>query len=299
MSIINDTNTSLMSSISTNNFLRDCIDLAIDGFLFRGITPSDHYYRFSQSFPKAFSLLPSYSNPNGSTIITTPKQSHIYHASASSSSKHSSIQHQRTNNVPPLDLSSLGSNILLEQQPVSTIMPTANTGITIKPKKPIYSPKDSVSSSSTSDRRLGSSRRPGSSGTKTPLVTSNTPNTPLSSNDQSPSTQSVNPKRPVTAPSPSSDIWNSPQQQLSSLEIEARDIQERMGKYRLRHGRPHDLSQMTPKQIYDEKCDMQQELLRFENKYSKPTTSEQKRIMKPLYDYYRQLKRLVEKQQQT
>ncbi|CAF5104903.1 unnamed protein product, partial [Rotaria socialis] len=80
---------------------RDCIDLAIDGFLFRGITPSDHYYRFSQSFPKAFSLLPSYSNPNGSTIITTPKQSHIYHASASSSSKHSSIQHQRTNNVPP------------------------------------------------------------------------------------------------------------------------------------------------------------------------------------------------------
>ncbi len=72
-----------------------------------------------------------------------------------------------------------------------------------------------------------------------------------------------------------------------------------MGKYRLKHGRPNDLSQMTPKQIYDEKCDMQQELLRFENKYSKPTTSEQKRIMKPLYDYYRQLKRLVEKQQQT
>ncbi len=120
----------------------------------------------------------------------------------------------------------------------------------------------------------------------------------MSSNDQSPSVQSINPKRPVTAPSPSSDIWNSPQQQLSPLELEARDIQERMGKHRLRHARPHELSQMTPKQIYDEKSDMQQELLRFENKYSKPTTSEQKRIMKPLYDYYRQLKRLVEKQQQ-
>ncbi|CAF2769457.1 unnamed protein product [Rotaria sp. Silwood2] len=296
MSIMNDTNASLMSSISTNNFLRDCIDLAIDGFLFRGITPSDHYYRFSQSFPKAFTLLTSYPNPNGSSIIMTPKQSH--HTSSSSSSKHSNTQHQRTNNVPPLDLSSISSNIILEQQPVSTIMPTTNVGIMIKPKKPIYSPKDSISSSSTSGGRAGSSRRPGSSGTKTPLVTSNTPNTPLSSNDQSPSIQTVNPKRPVTAPSPSSDIWNSPQQQLSPLEIEARDIQERMGKYRLRHGRPHDLSQMTSKQIYDEKCDMQQELLRFENKYSKPTTSEQKRIMKPLYDYYRQLKRLVEKQQQ-
>jgi hypothetical protein len=132
MSIVNDTNSSLMSSISTNNFLRDCIDLAIDGFLFRGITPSDHYYRFSKSFPKAFTLLTSYSNPNASTIIVTPKQSHHKH----------STNHQRINNVPPLDLSSLNPNILLEQQPVSTIMSTNNTGITIKTKKPVYSPKD-------------------------------------------------------------------------------------------------------------------------------------------------------------
>ncbi len=130
MSNINDTNCSL----STNHFLRDCIDLAIDGFLFRGITPSDHYYRFSQSFPKAFSILTSYTNPNGLTILTTPKQSH-----------HHSSKHQRTtNNVPPLDLSSLSSNILLEQQPVSTIMSTTNTGITIKTKKPVYSPKDVI-----------------------------------------------------------------------------------------------------------------------------------------------------------
>jgi hypothetical protein len=123
-----------MSSITTNNFLRDCIDLAIDGFLFRGIKPSDHYYRFSQSFPKAFTLLTTYTNPNTSTIIMTPKQSH---------QKHSINHHQRINNVPPLDLSSLNSNILLEQQPVSTIMSTNNnTGITIKTKKPVYSPKD-------------------------------------------------------------------------------------------------------------------------------------------------------------
>lgn len=126
MSMINETN-----SISSNNFLRDCIDLAIDGFLFRGITPSDHYYRFSQSFPKAFTLLSSYSNGNNSSMINTPKQSH-----------HHSSKHQRSTNVPPLDLSSLNANILLEQQPVSTILSTTNTGITIKTKKPVYSPKD-------------------------------------------------------------------------------------------------------------------------------------------------------------
>ncbi|CAF0987014.1 unnamed protein product [Adineta ricciae] len=313
MSMINESNSSLMSSISTNNFLRDCIDLAIDGFLFRGITPADHYHRFSRSFPKAFTLLSSYPNPSGASMIMTPKQSHHHTtttttSTSSSSVKQASIHHSRTNNIPPLDLSSLNSNILLEQQPVSTIMSTNTPGITIKTKKTVYSPKDSISSSSTTDRRVNSARRPGVSTTtttttttttKTPLVVSNTPNTPLSSNEHSPSVHSFNPKRPVTAPSPSSDIWNSPQQQISPLEFEARDIQERMSKHRVRHGRPNDLSHMTPKQIYDEKCDMQQELLRFENKYSKPTTSEQKRIMKPLYDYYRQLKRLVEKQQQT
>jgi hypothetical protein len=56
---------------------------------------------------------------------------------------------------------------------------------------------------------------------------------------------------------------------------------------------------MTIKQIFDEKNDMQQELLRFENKYSKPTLSEHKKIMKPLYDEYRILKRMVENQSQT
>ena len=140
MSMMNETNSSLMSSITTNNFLRDCIDLAIDGFLFRGITPSDHYYRFSQSFPKAFTLFSSsYSNPTGTSMLLTPtKQSH-HHIS---SSKYSTTHHQRSNNVPPLDLSSLNANILLEPPPVSTIMPTGNTGLIIKTKKPVYSPKD-------------------------------------------------------------------------------------------------------------------------------------------------------------
>ena len=111
----------------TTSFLRDCIDLAIDGFLFRGVTPSDHYYRFSQSFPKAFTLL-SHST-NSSSLIATPKQqqSHRPHSS------------KRSGNVPLLDLSSLSSNVLLEQQPVSTIL---STGLTIKTKKPVYSPKD-------------------------------------------------------------------------------------------------------------------------------------------------------------
>jgi hypothetical protein len=128
--MMNESNTSLLHSVSNNHFLRDCIELAIDGFLFRGVTPSDHYYRFSQSFPKAFFLL----NGSNVSIQTTPKQGHRQHSSKSSAN--------RSFNVPLLDLSSLPNQTLLEQPPVSTIMSTNTTGLMIKTKKPVYSPKD-------------------------------------------------------------------------------------------------------------------------------------------------------------
>jgi hypothetical protein len=150
---MNETNTSLISSISSNAFLRDCIDLAIDGFLFRGVTPADHYYRFSQSFPKAFTFVGTSSNLAGATSSTTPKVAHRSHhhhhnhhhqqllSSTTSSTPQSktSTSQPRTNNVPPLDLSSLNSHVLLEQQPVSTIMSTNTAGLTVKTKKPVDS----------------------------------------------------------------------------------------------------------------------------------------------------------------
>ncbi|CAF5183916.1 unnamed protein product, partial [Rotaria sp. Silwood1] len=71
--------------------------------------------------------------------------------------------------------------------------------IKLKKKIDLSEQKNSISSSSTSGGRVVSSRRPVSSGTKTPLVTSNTSNTPVSSNEQSPSIQTINPKRPTTA----------------------------------------------------------------------------------------------------
>jgi hypothetical protein len=120
MSNIPDNNL-LMNSQTTNTFLHACIEIAIDGFLFRGVKPSDHLYRFSQSFPKALTL----SSNSLSTKITS-KQSHI----SSKSSDHNN--QQRINNIPSLDLSSLDSNRIAEQQRT----------LTIKTKKPVYSPKD-------------------------------------------------------------------------------------------------------------------------------------------------------------
>ena len=186
-----------------NSFLHDYIDLAIDGFLFRGIKPSDHYYRFSQSFPQAFKL--------SSKLPTTSKESN---------------NHQRTKTLPSRNLTSFNSKSLSEQNSVLT--------------------------------------------------------------DYLPKTQSLSKNSPVLTDSSVLD--------LNRFELEVHDIEERMRKRRLKHNRPDDLSKMTAEQISYEKTAMQQELLKFENKYSKPTISEQKKIVKSIYDYYRQLKRLVEKQ---
>lgn len=148
MTTMNEMNSSLTNSVNNNNFLRECIELAIDGFLFRGVTPSDHYYRFSQSFPKAFTLNNSYLNQANSSSLATPKQVQRHHHSSSSSTaasatRHSAGQQQRLASVPLLDLSSLNNNVVLEQQPVSTILSTQNnSGLTIKTKKSTYSPKD-------------------------------------------------------------------------------------------------------------------------------------------------------------
>jgi hypothetical protein len=202
MSDINNNKTNFVNnSIPTSNFFHECINLAIDGFLFRGITPSDHYYRFSQSFPRALTL--------SSNFLLTSKQF---------------SNHLR----PTKNISSF--NISLPEENLSLTRHVTNI------------PSESLSTNGTV----------------------------------------------LTETSKSSECH------LNCLEMEVYNISERMKKSRLKDNRPSNLSKMTIKQILDEKTDMQHELLKFETKYSKPTKSEQKKIMKPLYDYYRQLKRLLQ-----
>ncbi|CAF0924590.1 unnamed protein product [Adineta steineri] len=204
---INNNNNNFTSP--PNHFLHECIDLAIDGFLFRGITPSDHYYHFSRSFPQAFS--------NSLNTISKPISNP-----------------QRIKPLSTYDIS----------------LPEEKLSLT------------RISSKLSNFRTTFS-------------------NQTLSKNTNG-----------------FIDPFKSPSSELSYLANEVRKIEERMKKHRLRYNRPENPSHMTIKEIYDEKINVQQELLRFETKYSKPTKGEQKKIVKPLYDYYRQLKRLVENQQE-
>ncbi|THD22086.1 Protein FAM13A [Fasciola hepatica] len=58
-------------------------------------------------------------------------------------------------------------------------------------------------------------------------------------------------------------------------------------------GRPSNLDEMSSEQIFQEKVDLQKGLLYFERLHGRPTESNAKRIMKPLYERYRQVKRML------
>ncbi|CAH8477607.1 unnamed protein product [Schistosoma rodhaini] len=66
-----------------------------------------------------------------------------------------------------------------------------------------------------------------------------------------------------------------------------------LSKQRQYCNRPERLSEMNWDQIEQEKYDIQKSLLYFEGLYGRPKTPRSKRIMKPIYERYRQVKRLI------
>ncbi|XP_056017820.1 protein FAM13B-like isoform X2 [Ostrea edulis] len=59
--------------------------------------------------------------------------------------------------------------------------------------------------------------------------------------------------------------------------------------------RPEDVDIMNSDQVLDEKLAVQKALLHFENLHGRPKTRDEKDLMRPLYDRYRKIKRLLSK----
>ncbi|CAF0729801.1 unnamed protein product [Didymodactylos carnosus] len=315
------TKTTSINDQLTSQFIRDCIMLAVDGFLFQHITPNDHYYRFKKKFPSAYKLLDRYKQP------TPQPQQEKQKSYSSSSANRTLLQNQnQINTTSAHNILSIQQtpnkslNISDQQHRPPLLNKTEKTvrdkgqhqnisknGLTVKTEKPVYSPKETQSSSNSTSR---------SSATKKSMTNSSSdlPQKQQQVKDPSSSTSTVHaqhqhshvfshlqPTAPsrLSIPSPSNERPIKNPVTIDDiklpLEIEVRNIQERMYAHRFKCSRPNDLQLMSSKEILDEKLDMQQELIKFEDKYSKPETSEQKHIMKPLYDYYSQLKRRVEK----
>ncbi|XP_070545204.1 protein FAM13A-like isoform X4 [Ptychodera flava] len=69
----------------------------------------------------------------------------------------------------------------------------------------------------------------------------------------------------------------------------------RLNEKRRDSNRPEDINGMTRDQIMDEKLALQKVLLQFESIHGRPSTKVEKDLMRPLYDRYRNIKRIIAK----
>ncbi|KAK7075545.1 Protein fam13a [Halocaridina rubra] len=72
-----------------------------------------------------------------------------------------------------------------------------------------------------------------------------------------------------------------------------RQVEDRLREKRSAIGRPADLKNMTGVEMQDEKTALQKALLYYESIHGRPTTREDRDLARPLYDRYRQVKRIV------
>ncbi|XP_071510449.1 protein FAM13A-like [Diadema antillarum] len=83
---------------------------------------------------------------------------------------------------------------------------------------------------------------------------------------------------------------------LAGLKESLNLAQKRLQEKRIEANRSFDIHELTQDEIKEEKVAIQKALLQLESKYGRPTTKASKEIMKPLYDRYRTLKKILKKQ---
>lgn len=72
-----------------------------------------------------------------------------------------------------------------------------------------------------------------------------------------------------------------------------RHVEDRLREKRSAVGRPSELKSMNPVEMQDEKTALQKALLYYESLHGRPTTRKDRDLARPLYDRYRQVKRIV------
>ena len=79
----------------------------------------------------------------------------------------------------------------------------------------------------------------------------------------------------------------------TSMEEMVKDIERKLAEKRIKYNRPENLEELTYEQLLDEKTAVQKALLHIENVFGRPVSKEDRAIVRPLYDKYRTLKRLL------
>lgn len=72
-----------------------------------------------------------------------------------------------------------------------------------------------------------------------------------------------------------------------------RHVEDRLREKRCAVGRPAELKSMSHMEMQEEKTALQKALLYYESLHGRPTSREDRDLARPLYDRYRQVKRIV------
>lgn len=78
-----------------------------------------------------------------------------------------------------------------------------------------------------------------------------------------------------------------------SMEEMIKEIEKKLNEKRIKYNRPENMEELTYEQLIDEKTAVQKALLHIENTFGRPVSKEDRAIVRPLYDKYRTLKRLL------
>ncbi|XP_036143123.1 protein FAM13A isoform X2 [Monomorium pharaonis] len=79
----------------------------------------------------------------------------------------------------------------------------------------------------------------------------------------------------------------------TSIEEVVKEAEKKLSEKRIKYNRPDNMEELNYDQLMDEKTAVQKALLHIENTFGRPVSKEDRTVVRPLYDRYRTLKRLL------
>ncbi|XP_025991987.1 protein FAM13A isoform X3 [Solenopsis invicta] len=79
----------------------------------------------------------------------------------------------------------------------------------------------------------------------------------------------------------------------TSIEEVVKEAEKKLNEKRIKYNRPDNMEELSYEQLVDEKTAVQKALLHIENTFGRPVSKEDRTVVRPLYDRYRTLKRLL------
>lgn len=100
-------------------------------------------------------------------------------------------------------------------------------------------------------------------------------------------------KTKIANDSPTNNNNSQEKSRAISMEEMIKEIEKKLNEKRIKYNRPENMEELTYEQLIDEKTAVQKALLHIENTFGRPVSKEDRAIVRPLYDKYRTLKRLL------